>query len=352
MYSNSFNYFRGVSIVFIVAGHCLYMSGWAVDTVTEKWVANLILGGTAFFVFISGFLFHHIYYSRFIYRKFLATKIKNVLLPYLILSAPLVLYSVLVKGTGPYAEHIFSGKQGIYSSYLEPIVLYLWTGRILEAYWYIPFIMVIFLLSPLIMGFVRLRTALQLLIVCFFLTVSLFVQRPVLNLSVLQSVVYFLPIYLFGIMISIHRQKVYKYLDGHEIYLLLIIALLALVQSYYYPSFGNLHKSPLQLSLPDVLLVQKMVVCLFFMVLLHRFENSSIPLLDTLASASFAIYFIHPFVLWGVQLVLSRRYFFLEQIKGPVLWVIMTPAVILVSMVVAKGIRRIFKSHSRSIIGW
>jgi hypothetical protein len=88
------------------------------------------------------------------------------------------------------------------------------------------------------------------------------------------------------------------------------------------------------------------------MVLLHRFENSSIPLLDTLASTSFAIYFIHPFLLWGIQLVLNRRYPFLIQIQGPVLWLVMTPAVILVSMGIAKGIRCIFKSYSRSIIGW
>ncbi|MGW8161665.1 MAG: acyltransferase family protein [Desulfobulbales bacterium] len=352
MYLHSFNYFRGIAILFIVTGHCLYMSGWAVDTVAEKLIANVVLGGTALFVFISGFLFHHIYYTRFDYRKFMATKIKNVLTPYFVLSTPLVLYSVLVKGTGPYAEFFFSREPGFFSSYIRLAALYLWTGRILEAYWYIPFIMVVFTFSPLVMAFIKLRPGLRIFILTILFTVSLLVQRPVLNISVLQSVVYFLPVYLFGIIVSIHRETIYTYLDGREIYLMITIVMLALVQSYYYPAFGNLHKPAFQLNLPDIILVQKIFLCLFFVVLLNRFEKTPIPLLDNLASASFAIYFIHPYVLWIVQMMLNRRYPLVEQIKGPVLWLIMTPAVVLISMIMAKGVRNIFKSHSRSIIGW
>jgi len=308
MYLHSFNYFRGIAIVIIVAGHCLYMSGWDVDRSVEKWLANLVLGGTTLFVFISGFLFHHIYSARFNYRKFMSTKIKNVLTPYLLISLPYVLYTVLVKGTGPYAEHIFSPEPGLYGSYVRPIALYLWTGRMLEAYWYIPFIMVVFALSPLIMAFIRLRPSMRLLILALLLTLSLFIQRPVLNLSVVQSVVYFLPVYLFGIVVSIHRQTIYDRLAGREAYLLAAAALLALVQAYWYPSFGNLNKPPFQPALPDVLLVQKLLLCVLFTIWLQRFEHRTLPILERLAAGSFAIYFIHPCVLKGVQLIIDRQY--------------------------------------------
>lgn len=352
MYLQSFNYFRGIAIVFIVAGHCLYMSGWAIDSVGEKLIANLILGGTSLFVFISGFLFHHIYYSRFTFRKFITTKVKNVLTPYLILSLPLILYSVIVKGSGPYAQYIFSGKPGILATYLQPVLSYLWTGRILEAYWYIPFIMIVFLLSPVFILFIRLQPKVQIMLVALFFAVSLFGQRPVLNLAVLQSVVYFLPVYLIGMLVSIHRLTIYKYFSKRQGYLLGAVILLAFAQAYFYPSFGNHHKPFWQFSPPDILLVQKIVMCLFFMVFLNRFEKTIIPFLDKLASASFAIYFIHPYVLWGVQLLLNKRYPLLIQTQGPLLWLLMTPAVILTSLGIATVVRYLFKSRSRSIIGW
>lgn len=328
------------------------MSGWAVDTVWEKWIANLFLGGTSLFVFISGFLFHHIYVPRFNQRKFMAVKVKNVLVPYLLLSVPLILYSVLVKGTGPYAEYVFSGGAGFLQSRIVPIIIYVWTGRILEAYWYIPFIMVVFSLSPLVMAYVRLAPALRLVILFVLLAVSTLVQRPVLNLSVMQSVVYFLPVYLFGLIASIHRETIYARLKGREMYLLMVVALLALAQAYFYDFFGNFHKPPFKLAAPDILLAQKLVLCLYFMVLLHRYEHISIPTLDKLAAASFAIYFIHPYVLWGVQLVLNRKHPLLESIHGPVLWLVMTMAVVLVSMAIAMVVRRLGGPYSRMIIGW
>jgi peptidoglycan/LPS O-acetylase OafA/YrhL len=84
MYLKSFDYFRGLAILFIVAGHsCVY---WAMESLYEKVFANLITGGTTFFVFISGFFFHHVFYPKFQYQLFMAKKVKYVLLPYTLLS--------------------------------------------------------------------------------------------------------------------------------------------------------------------------------------------------------------------------------------------------------------------------
>jgi hypothetical protein len=46
MYINSFNHFRAVSILLIIAGHCLYaLLGLEFDTIFEKTVRNLLTGG-------------------------------------------------------------------------------------------------------------------------------------------------------------------------------------------------------------------------------------------------------------------------------------------------------------------
>lgn len=92
MYLNYINYFRGFAILMVVLGHFLYFPE---STVTEKLVKAVIKGGISPFVFISGFLFHHIFYRRgFDYKKFMKNKFKNVLLPYTIVVIPGLIYVV------------------------------------------------------------------------------------------------------------------------------------------------------------------------------------------------------------------------------------------------------------------
>lgn len=92
MYLDYINYFRGFAILLVVLGHFLYFPE---STVTEKLIKAIIKGGTSPFVFISGFLFHHIFYRRgFDYKKFMKNKLKNVLLPYTIVVIPGLIYAV------------------------------------------------------------------------------------------------------------------------------------------------------------------------------------------------------------------------------------------------------------------
>ena len=51
-----FTYMRGIAIIFIVLGHSIYNSGEGFPLLLE----NLLRGGTALFVFISGYFFHRI----------------------------------------------------------------------------------------------------------------------------------------------------------------------------------------------------------------------------------------------------------------------------------------------------
>lgn len=66
---NSINHFRGIAIIFIVMAHCYRPAGWQIETFADKAWFNLMMNGTVFFVFISGFLFHHVFYNRWDYKK-------------------------------------------------------------------------------------------------------------------------------------------------------------------------------------------------------------------------------------------------------------------------------------------
>lgn len=84
MFLKSISNFRGIAILIIVAGH-LYVFGFTSDDIISIFIRDLMASGTTLFVFVSGFMFHYIYFKRYRFRQFITKKFKNVALPYLIL---------------------------------------------------------------------------------------------------------------------------------------------------------------------------------------------------------------------------------------------------------------------------
>lgn len=345
MHLKSIEYFRAIAIVLIVAGHCFAISGWNIDTFAELVLANIISGGTSLFVFISGFLFHHVFYQRFNYRKFLIKKFRNVYLPYLFLSTFGIWHAIVIRI--PFPEFYFGPEDTLYDQVIRPALLYLWTGGIF-AYWYIPFIIGIFLLSPLFIRFIESSRRCRIWLICLTLAVSLFMHRPVNNFSILQSIVFFLPVYLFGIFCSLEKEKIYTRLSERVWFLLAGVVLLAVLQAVYYGSAGNLQKAPFVYNGIDISLLQKLLLSVFFMVFLHRYEHLDSKILTTLASASFAIYFLHGWFIHGLSIVQNNY----SALNGLQLLLPITAFVICASYLLARVIRSALPKHSRMLIGW
>ena len=352
MVLNSINYFRGAAILFIVAGHCLDMTFQQRNSLVAKFILNIMQGGTPFFVFISGFLFYHVFYEKFNYRNFMISKIKNVLFPYVVLSIMPVCYFVFIRKTGPYHEYIFSPGQGVYLEYLRPFCMYFLTGRTFVAYWYIPFIMVIFALSPVFVRYVKLPSYFRIILLLLCYCIAMIIHRPLDNISVLQSVVYFVPVYLLGITASMYKEQIYRYATGKEFYMLLSALLLVLIQVVFYETYANFHKNPFEVTVLDINIIQKSIFCLFLMVLLNRFENKSIPYLKKLAAASFAIYFLHPPVLLCMEKFVNYLSLHHYSLTEHVIVLGCLPIVLFISIELAILTKRTFRSYSRLVVGW
>jgi len=125
------------------------------------------------------------------------------------------------------------------------------------------------------------------------LLVAILGQRAVGDISVLQSVVYFTPVYIPGKICSLHRQAIHARLSNREWCLLLAAASLAMLQVLVQDKPGNNHKPPLHFDGFYILLLQEICLCLFFRIFLQRFEQARLTLLQHLASGSFAIHFPH-----------------------------------------------------------
>jgi probable poly-beta-1,6-N-acetyl-D-glucosamine export protein len=248
---------------------------------------------------------------------------------------------------GPFPETYFGPRQSIIDLVVRPVLLYLLTGGVL-VYWYIPFIMCIFLLSPLFIRFIHCCAPIRIAITGFFLMVSLFLQRPVNNFLVLQSVVFFTPIYLFGILCSMHKKWIYQHQQNRCLILLAGALLLAAVQALLFASCGDLQKPPFQLQGIDINLLQKLLLCLFFMVFLHRHEAMNSKLFRSLASSSVSIYFLHSWFIYSVSLF----QWLYSAICGVHLLPLLSAAVIGASYFLSSQIKAMFPRYSRMLIGW
>ncbi len=347
MFLNSINHFRAIAIIIIVGGHCFYTADITFDTLLERVIFNFVTGGTALFVFISGFLFHYVFYKRYSFKKFMKGKIRKVLLPYTLLSiAPIFL---LV--SQQYAQYSFYEPQGsgIVNVYIIPALKYYFTGRFMLAYWYIPFIMMTFLISPLHVAFIKMKTKYQILITFVLFVVSLFLHRPTDEILIAQAVVYFSSVYLLGIICSQKREFIYAKLKNTEIYFLGFAIIAAYVQAVL-GSTGGYYKSPLAYGGLDIMLLQKVSLCFFFMVWLHRFEHLNPKYLNAIASTSFAIYFTHGFVM---SVINKAREILGISIDSPWLWYpFITVGVILACTLLAIALKRLLPNYSRYIIGY
>lgn len=344
MFLNSINYFRGIAILAIVTGHCYTLAGfdpWHGNaSVWERAIANLISGGTVFFVFISGFMFHHVFYQRgFQYWQFLKSKWLNVGVPYLAMS-------VL-----PISSALWVTPPPLLAQSTEPsgwaILVYLITGQHLIGYWYIPFALLLFFASPAFLWFLRSRY--QLLVMGLGFGLSLWVHRPWLNLNPFHSLLYFTPVYLFGMWASLHRGQIYQRLHGKTIYLLFVVFVLAILQALLHQEVGSLHRQDnWQLfSGVDINLIQKILLCLFFMVWLHfNAEKQQIVWLDRCAKLSFPIYFLHAYWVTGLErLGLTLQW-------GNVVGAIAVGlGITLLCMGMARFIQRWLPAYSRRLIG-
>lgn len=338
---NSLTYFRGVAILLIVAGHSY--GHWVINSFSEKVLANLITGGTALFVFISGFLFHHIYYIEFDQKAFILKKIKNVLIPYIVLSTGALTVRIILNKPiffmGTLYEHIMD------AGYRMLI------GNITTGYWYIPFISIVFIVSPLFIRYIKFSFKMRIFLFFFCLLVSMLMQRPADNVSPIHSFLYFVSIYLLGINCSIDQQKIFNFIHDKTIVLGVFVLAFAMLEAATRNDFGNYSKTEMfSFNGIDIIIVQKIFMCFFFLSFFHKYENKNISILKFVAGLSFPIYFLHP---WVLKLVAKMQLVSYVKFLPDFSVFIMTTLVVTVSSIfVAYIIKLILRNNSKFVIGW
>lgn len=330
------NFLRGVAIFFVVASHSLYVSVDGSVIYWDRLLGRLLGDGTTIFVLISGFLFYHLI-KKFEYKDFLFNKLKNVFIPYVVVSIPAILIYVL----GYKTQHYWIDMDwfGDLSSAVQVLFLYI-TGGHLGPLWFVPMILTIFLLSSFSKFLIESLPALILFFVCILISCTL--PRPPDNSNIIFSFLHFYPIYIVGGVLC--KSKSYWLVKISTFYGLvclffMFIGLLLLYQyGVLFPSF-----------------IDKVVLFLLFYALFSKYEaclknSMSGSFLNLLAVFSFPIFFIHGYLiymttwLWADS-VFDSVFSYLVAVCSVVMFSL------IMSLVLAYCTGIIFKDKSRYIVG-
>ncbi|NQY37439.1 MAG: acyltransferase [Alteromonadaceae bacterium] len=341
-----FDKFRAIAIILIILDHSI--QPWGNHPYYEKIFITLVSGGSNLFVFISGFFFHHVFFNDFNYKKFMLHKFKRVFIAYLVLSVLCLMFLPFIQD-GLFWERVF----GEADTLSEQAILYgkvFLYGKAQAPYWYIPFISIMFLLSPVFIKILKLPMKLLIGVFVLLLVIAMTAYKPWHQMNPLHSVVYYSHLYILGAIFSLNKDKLLHYFDNKLSILAAGILLLSLAQLYFYEKFRVLAKSNFfEFQGFDLLVVQKVLVCFFIIGLLNKlhFIKDKTGIFADITKASFSLYFLHFFV---IQIV--NQYIDSGPSPGILIIFLKTAFIVLTTLALAKMIKRLIGSKSKYVIGW
>lgn len=284
---------RAFAILSIVAIHCVDALDWSNNHQTYRFMVELFQGTTVMFVMISGFLFQHLS-DRFCYAAYLKTKFRNVVMPYLVVGLPGVLWFI----SKPFFLEQNPELAGA-PWWEQASFLYLYGGSQLNhVLWFIPVLTIFYLLAPMFNYVLRHPVWFWTLVVL--IPVSLLEHRTtVQKYHHLELALYFLSAYMGGMLIGLYRQRINDFCDKHFVPLLLAFLTVLFghflltdhVGSYVMEAFSS------ENGLIDWIYVQKAILFFVLITLLRRADRLTLPTVDYIATVSFPIFFLHIYVL-------------------------------------------------------
>lgn len=351
MKGNFLNYihnFRGLTIVLIVGVHCREIIPWPEPSAMDDLLYYGLDFATILFVFISGFLFNYLNAEEFTYREYqeyLSKKFLYVILPFIIVSVPAILDKLFIETHAAWMTEFYHRL-----SMPLKIVYMLFTGKHSGPFYFIPMIGVIFLLAPLF--HVIQKSKLFTPVVILSVMASLFSFHYGYFATLPESLVYFIPVYLFGMWVSAHKEHV----QNLNVPLLLLLVFIYLLLFYLEwtglifverpKSFGDVH-----FFYPLLNWGKLRMLCLSIILLnlFYRLRNQSFPLLTVLGTYSFGIYFIHIYFINIIAKAIQYFQFHIEQ--NFLIFTLYVSVVVGASMVTVFIVKKIFGKNSRLLVG-
>lgn len=329
MFLEYIQFFRALAITFIVAGHSIDAFLWTNDPAFERWLRIIMSNGSLMFVFIAGYLFQHLL-KKYNTKKYYISKLKNVILPYILVSIPAIFVFVFL-------QH----REGVWEGFYDhpPLVqisLFYATGIHLAPLWFVPMIAIFYLIAPLLAAADKNRRIYYGL--PLFILLSCLVERGL----PFVSFIHFFSVYLFGMFCSHYKEQlnpIFRRID-----FLLVMLFLAIV-------FAAVEFYTTERTMTFYNYLQKMLLSVFFLGVFFRFnQHLHSNFITTVANTSFGVFFIHSYVLTGSKMIYQKIFGSLPQ--GNLLMYILTSlTALLVCVLAITIIQKIMGTRSRYLVG-
>ena len=346
--------FRGFAILNVVAVHAFALAvlvprNWAPDPTSPLTILSetLFHDATVYFALISGLLFSCILRARG-YQSFYRSKAMYVLLPYIVCTIVFSLMRWDETGAGIMAW------PSSWSDYIGSILPNLMHGEAQFTYWYIPVLLVLFAITPLLSVLTTAKSYAAIPAWLVMLAPLVF-SRPEFAEGVSQTgpgtIIYFTGAYTVGVYLGNQLEPLLDRIAAYRKFLIAVAvlssAILIELQLAQVNRFGGY-------SLQESLFyVQKLSLAALVLLWLRTLEARQPRWLTYFADEAFSIYFLHVFF---ILLLADLSWEFLRNpaflpwtiyVSGP-LYIAFALAM---SVLVVRLMRLLFGKRSRLLIG-
>ena len=346
--------FRGFAILNVVAVHAVSTavnlpSDWAPDPTSPLFVLNetLFNNSTIYFALISGLLFSSILRSRG-YQNFYRSKARYVLLPYIFCT---IVFSVMrwaEIGVGVLAW------PASVSDYFGSILPNLIRGEAQFTYWYIPVLLILFAITPLLSAMTTAKSYAA-VPVWLVMLAPLAISPPEwvegASQITIGTVVYFAGAYTVGIYLGNHLEPRLDQIAKYRRYLaaaaVLSSASLVVLQVMEINRFGSFS---LQES---IFYVQKISLAALVLLWLRTLATTQPRWLTYFADEAFSIYFLHALFI----MLLAELWFSFMHDPRHLPWSVYVSGLtyfvfaLAMSLLVVRLLRVLMGKNSRLLIG-
>lgn len=314
------HYFRAFAILMVMACHSFMILGH------EEINRIFFTSATHFFLFISGYLCQYlsdtrptsaaVYYSK---------KLKNVVLPYVFFT---VLYSFTAWPGGG----------------LAALPKHLALGSAQGQLWYIPFVIPLFLVSPLLLK-LKARQFSSLLIFAALLAIIFPTRQYPFTYAwpgIFHLYAYFTVYYLLGFAYARNKAKLDEIISRPSTFILTFTLALFLLGLIAYKRLGtpliHLCEEDLLISLQRLLLIP--VILFIFL----KIRDKKIKTLDILANCSFALFFLN-----NIAFTLAKGC--LPETRPLIVDILVFPLVVALLTALILALKKLLGKYSRMVIG-
>lgn len=328
------HYLRGLAMFFIVMTHTDLFIDRTVYVIGPRILDAFLWEWTAIFFLISGFLFQ-MGIPKYEAKQFFLSKIKRILIPYLLVSIPAILLYLL----GFKNDHNWIDLEAFREhSVVYQVLFFYITGAHLGPLWFVPTLLLMFACAPLLVPLGRNMKALSVAAVLSTIAL-LFTSRPDDDSNNLISFINFLPVFIIGMFLYEKRDWLVSIGNSTKA-MLAVFAVFAVLFALTF-MYGQ-----------DVANLQKIVLFVLLYGLFDRLgaaHDAKTKTLAVMAEYSFAIYLIHGYFTGIMRMVLPMN----ENsfLIGLILCFVSAVIVMALSYISAFVVRLVFKDKSKILIG-